>query len=483
MMIMKSIVKYTSILLLLLVVKTGIAQLHPSEYNIYTQNRFIYNPANTGDYGQAFLDVKEATMGIKGAQEMFTFGIHSKFGSSQKSGIGLLIKNDSRNALARTVVNANYSYAAKLNDKNLLLFGVGAGLNAQRLDRSNLKASDESEIFAESGQYEATALDARFGINYNWNNKLNIGLALPEMLTADMGFNKHFLGLASYKLYAVNDKIEIEPSVLYRHFVSEQDFATNQVDGNLYMCWDQTLWLQGAYRLNPSKNTSAFIIGGGINLAWVGVGYAYEYGMGNDLATLSNGTHEIQLTMWFDKNRRDNRNEELLNNNQLEMMVDSVPQDMDEYYQSQIDSLKNELDKLNNAMKLKDLAEFTDAILDKIRELDQLQKNAINNLNDDVVVFFDVNKFNIKPEYVDALDKFADELKETDAKVVIHGYADETGPEGYNSVLSEKRATAVKDYLVRKGVKAGNIDIAAHGETTEFGVSLDSNRRAQPVRK
>jgi OOP family OmpA-OmpF porin len=69
-------------------------------------------------------------------------------------------------------------------------------------------------------------------------------------------------------------------------------------------------------------------------------------------------------------------------------------------------------------------------------------------------------------------------------KVDVSGHTDWIGTDAYNQALSERRATAVKDYLVRKGVDAGRIRTYAYGEsqpvapnTTAEGRAL--NRRAE----
>ena len=51
--------------------------------------------------------------------------------------------------------------------------------------------------------------------------------------------------------------------------------------------------------------------------------------------------------------------------------------------------------------------------------------------------------------------------------VRVDGYTDPTGSESYNQVLSEKRAQAVKDYLVSKGAAADRIETFGHGENVE----------------
>lgn len=49
--------------------------------------------------------------------------------------------------------------------------------------------------------------------------------------------------------------------------------------------------------------------------------------------------------------------------------------------------------------------------------------------------------------------------------VLVTGHADRIGKEGYNQKLSERRAAAVKDYLVSQGVEAKRIETAAKGES------------------
>ncbi|MBI5165388.1 MAG: OmpA family protein [Magnetospirillum sp.] len=68
-------------------------------------------------------------------------------------------------------------------------------------------------------------------------------------------------------------------------------------------------------------------------------------------------------------------------------------------------------------------------------------------------------------------------------EVTITGYADRSGPDGYNLQLSERRAEAVKDVLVAQGIPADHIRTTARGEAnpvvpTEDGVQQPQNRRA-----
>jgi outer membrane protein OmpA-like peptidoglycan-associated protein len=77
-------------------------------------------------------------------------------------------------------------------------------------------------------------------------------------------------------------------------------------------------------------------------------------------------------------------------------------------------------------------------------------------------VLFDFNKYTLKPEARERLARVSGiVLAYPDLKLQIEGYTDSIGSEGYNQTLSEKRAEAVRDYLVSSGVSMNNV--AAQG--------------------
>lgn len=79
-------------------------------------------------------------------------------------------------------------------------------------------------------------------------------------------------------------------------------------------------------------------------------------------------------------------------------------------------------------------------------------------------VYFDFDKFNIKPSEAKKLDAIAEKLKGEVKEVLVVGFADTRGTSRYNFNLSMWRAQMVASYLAKKGVDIGKIKMAAYGK-------------------
>ncbi len=79
---------------------------------------------------------------------------------------------------------------------------------------------------------------------------------------------------------------------------------------------------------------------------------------------------------------------------------------------------------------------------------------------------FAFDKSVLKPEGKAALDDFSRQLGTSQYDVVfVTGHTDRIGSDGYNQKLSERRAQAVKDYLVSRDLAANRITADGKGET------------------
>jgi outer membrane protein OmpA-like peptidoglycan-associated protein len=79
---------------------------------------------------------------------------------------------------------------------------------------------------------------------------------------------------------------------------------------------------------------------------------------------------------------------------------------------------------------------------------------------------FDFDKFTLTQEAKTLLDKDVQVLKENpETDVRMAGYTSAQGTEDSNQKLSEKRANAVRDYLIEKGIAPGRITTIGYGRT------------------
>jgi peptidoglycan-associated lipoprotein len=100
------------------------------------------------------------------------------------------------------------------------------------------------------------------------------------------------------------------------------------------------------------------------------------------------------------------------------------------------------------------------------------------------VVYFDFDKSDIKPEFLDTLTAHAKYLVANPTqKIRIEGYTDERGTVEYNIALGDRRAQAVRRFMLFQGVSADQISTVSYGESHPADPGHDEtawakNRRA-----
>ncbi|MFK0431988.1 peptidoglycan-associated lipoprotein Pal [Campylobacter jejuni] len=113
--------------------------------------------------------------------------------------------------------------------------------------------------------------------------------------------------------------------------------------------------------------------------------------------------------------------------------------------------------------------------------------SKISQLNDTLnKVYFDFDKFNIRPDMQNVVSTNANifNTEVSGVSITVEGNCDEWGTDEYNQALGLKRAKAVKEALIAKGVNADRIAVKSYGETnpvcTEKTKACDAqNRRAE----
>jgi peptidoglycan-associated lipoprotein len=80
-------------------------------------------------------------------------------------------------------------------------------------------------------------------------------------------------------------------------------------------------------------------------------------------------------------------------------------------------------------------------------------------------VYFDFDRYTLRPEATRILDEAVTALRETPTlRVEIEGHTCNIGTAEYNLALGNRRATAVKDYLVSRGITEDRLRTVSYGE-------------------
>ena len=135
---------------------------------------------------------------------------------------------------------------------------------------------------------------------------------------------------------------------------------------------------------------------------------------------------------------------------------------------------------------------------DQIRELDEQTAGSgvdVEEIGDQEAILvrlpdgvtFATNSATINTNFRNTLDTVANSLIEYPNSLIdVYGFTDTTGSPGYNQQLSERRAQAVADYLVSRGVSRSRIATRGYGEDPQYlrvqtgdGVNEPLNRRVE----
>jgi peptidoglycan-associated lipoprotein len=91
-------------------------------------------------------------------------------------------------------------------------------------------------------------------------------------------------------------------------------------------------------------------------------------------------------------------------------------------------------------------------------------------------VFFDYDKALIEAEQKTALNENARWLQANSAvRITVEGHCDERGTAEYNLGLGDRRAKAVRDFLLISGVAANRITTISYGKERPFVLGHDEN--------
>lgn len=95
-------------------------------------------------------------------------------------------------------------------------------------------------------------------------------------------------------------------------------------------------------------------------------------------------------------------------------------------------------------------------------------------------ITFDLNQTSIRSQFAGTLESVALVLREFDQTIVqIEGHTDSQGADSYNQLLSERRASSVRDFLLNQGVESKRTRAMGYGERYPLASNDTSGGREQ----
>jgi outer membrane protein OmpA-like peptidoglycan-associated protein len=119
------------------------------------------------------------------------------------------------------------------------------------------------------------------------------------------------------------------------------------------------------------------------------------------------------------------------------------------------------------------------AALGSIAETRQTALGLVMNLGGNHLKF-EFDKAELRPEDRELLSRIAGILMTaSDTTVSVNGHTDDVGTDAYNQALSERRAQAVRDYLVKAGLPAEILSVTGHGKARPLVPGTSDAARAK----
>ena len=462
----------------------------------YNYNKFIINPALTGIYKrpQLFLVHRNQWTAMPGNPVTNALTIESAL-KRDKIGLGAMLYSDVLGVTNTIGAKFAYSYKLKLNTESFLSLGLGIGINRLGINFGDVVVKDPMDLSIYNfNAMNKVTFDAVGGANFTWR-KLNVGFAIPNLINTKAKFHKNdsLISSSSYYSYARNlaanlsyefaltkdGKNSLTPSVLFKRDLLGGK-RPMQFDVNVMYDYMKKYWIGAAYRTDYGVIAQA-----GLKLFdQFTAGYAYDFHMNNAWkgANLVGQTHEIILGYEFAKDKA------LMEKKiaKLDTAVQENAKKTDEL-DSTVKDTKKKMEKMNNELRKRDDENFQNLKkeLDKTNaDVEELKKKMGSTFTL-TQIYFKTDRSELLPGSIAELDELVEVLnKYPNMNIKVMGHTDSRNSETYNQKLSEKRAKAVYDYLISKGISKDRLEYEGYGvkypvadNNTETGMQL--NRRVQ----
>lgn len=165
----------------------------------------------------------------------------------------------------------------------------------------------------------------------------------------------------------------------------------------------------------------------------------------------------------------------------------------DRWLKAELDAINERIDQLDQRKELwalrdrmDDLESRLDDIGMEVKEMKEqggtrTSDNPIANLSElvgrNITLRFERGRSRLEPGHLSLLNEVFEQLARSPGdRVLITGYTDRSGDPGVNMVLSELRARAVRDHLLRRGIPADRLMLNYYGDSRSIGEGPDERR-------
>jgi type IX secretion system PorP/SprF family membrane protein len=281
----------------------------PTWTQYLADNDFVISPtyAGIGDNLKIRLNGLTQWVGIKNAPD--NQALYADVRLMNQSGLGLSMYNDRNGNTRQKGLKLSFAHHIILDykSKQYLSFGISYNLNNFRLAIENFEPTEEIPIVDPSITDDRSMNNHNFdvGILYRWN-RFYLSLSgnnildkkIDDFFVEEPQHLMNFQGYLGY-IYSPNksNDVEIEPSLFYQYYQSDQRSVTDvnlkyrkfNRDGDYY-------WLEASYRYLNDQFFKPLNIGPMAGVMKGGFYFAYSYQITmNELASFNSGTHSVTV--------------------------------------------------------------------------------------------------------------------------------------------------------------------------------------------
>ncbi|MCC6724020.1 MAG: type IX secretion system membrane protein PorP/SprF [Saprospiraceae bacterium] len=299
--------KITFTFSLLLILALPLLGQQPTQYSLYKENKFAFNPAYAGfDNSLSITGVyRTQWVGLSGAPVTQQFNAHMPL-YILGGGVGASIENETIGSSRQTAFSASYARHLLVGKESVFSIGLSAGLVQRQLDGSKIRTpgttiDDQGNVISHDenlplGTEGGIGPTANVGAFYQ-NNNFQIGLSAVNLLGNKLNMSGNdFQQERTYFLYLgyqldFSKNLSVVPTILLKSDVNQ-----TQMDFSLTTRFNENIFVGGSLRGYHANSIDAVVLMGGFKLSdKISIGYAYDLGL-SSLKTVNSGSHEIMLS-------------------------------------------------------------------------------------------------------------------------------------------------------------------------------------------